>query len=58
MRLFECDVGVGNDTSVMQVIEPGGVRKQTVKDKDVAFFRYNWGEFFAALNTIVQMMSS
>jgi len=36
IRLLKCDVWVGNNTSVMEVIETSDVGKQTVKNKDVA----------------------
>jgi hypothetical protein len=50
-------VGVGNDSSVMEVIETSDMGKQTVKNKDVAFLRHDRGEFLAAPDIIADMTS-
>lgn len=50
IRLFERDVRVGNDTSVMEVIVPSNMGKQTVHDEDIAFLRHDRCELLTALN--------
>ena len=57
IRLLECDVGVGDDSSVMEVIETSDMGKQTVKKEDVAFLRHDWGEFLAVLDIIADTTS-
>lgn len=49
------DVRVGDNTSVMEVIETGDMRKQTVKDKDVTLLCHERSEFFAALDVIADV---
>ena len=49
-------MGVGNDAGVMEVVIAGDVRKQTVKDEDVALLRLDRGEILAATNVIADMI--
>ena len=57
IRFFERDVGIGDNASVMQVVETGDVWKQTVKEEGVAFLRYDRGELLAVLDTSVCITS-
>lgn len=50
IRFSKRDVWVGDDTSIMVVIEAGDMRKQTVKDKDVTFLRHDRREPLAVLD--------
>lgn len=49
-------MGVGNDASVMEIIQAGDMGKQTVKDEDVTFLRFDRGEFLAIANVITDMI--
>lgn len=46
---------VGDDASVMEVIETCDVWKQTVKDKDITFLRDDWNEVFTILDIIAEI---